>query len=288
LGTILKSQINHHLENIKSKNIYTNHHPYYTGRNNLANFVLVHGAWHGGWCWNEVVRLLRDERHDVQAPDLPGHGNDKTSITKVTLENCVNKVCKIIRTKPEPVILVGHSMGGVVISQAAENEPDRIKTLVYLAAFLVRNGESIKTVLDNIHSSKIAWNKQCVEIQKNGIKERFYDDCPSKYVVLAKSLLCPESTTVLKTSLKLSEGNFGRIPRVYIECLKDKAVSPSLQKMMYKSLPCQKIISMETSHSPFFSRPKILVNHLIKIADSTRTLANTNEGYARKGKFLVG
>jgi pimeloyl-ACP methyl ester carboxylesterase len=112
----------------------------------MSVYVLIHGAWHGGWCWDKVVPLLEKEGHKVEAPDLPGHGNDKTPIPEISLQAYADRVCEVLDAQSEPVILVGHSMGGGVISQAAEYRPEKVKTLVYLAAFLLRNGESLLQV----------------------------------------------------------------------------------------------------------------------------------------------
>ena len=95
----------------------------------MAIFVLIHGGNHGAWCWDRVVPLLEAKGHKVIAPDLPGHGKDKTPIQEVTLQSCVDKVCSVIEAQNEPVILVGHSISGVVISQVAEQIPTKIKTL---------------------------------------------------------------------------------------------------------------------------------------------------------------
>ncbi len=107
----------------------------------MATYVLIHGAWHGAWCWDKVVSLLKMKGHRVEAPDLPGHGKDRTPIGEVSLEAYAEKICKVLDAELEPVILVGHSMGGIAISQAAEYLPDKIETLVYLTAFLLRDGE---------------------------------------------------------------------------------------------------------------------------------------------------
>jgi pimeloyl-ACP methyl ester carboxylesterase len=109
----------------------------------MSTYVLIHGAWHGSWCWDSVVSLLKKEGHTVKVPNLPGHGGDKTPITELSLQAYTDCVCHILDAQSEPVILVGHSMGGVVITQAAEFRPEKIKILVYLAAFLPQNGESL-------------------------------------------------------------------------------------------------------------------------------------------------
>lgn len=93
-------------------------------------------------------------------------------------------------------------------------------------------------------------------------KEILGADCSDEEIEWAKSLLGPEPLAPSVTPVHITAENYNRVPRVYIETLRDRAISPSLQKKMYTALPCQKIISMETSHASFFSAPEELVRHL--------------------------
>ena len=101
-----------------------------------STFVLIHGGCHGAWCWYKVVPALEKKGHSVIAPDLPSHGRDKTPVYAVTFQAYVDTVCDILDAGRNPVVLVGHSMGGGIIKEAAEYRPDKIKTLVYLTALL--------------------------------------------------------------------------------------------------------------------------------------------------------
>jgi len=99
----------------------------------MSTYVLIHGAWHGAWCWKNIIPFLEKNGHKVVAPDLPGHGEDKRPIAEVTLQAYTDRVCQILDEQSEPVILVGHSMGGVVITQTAEYRPEKIKSLYLLS-----------------------------------------------------------------------------------------------------------------------------------------------------------
>ncbi len=236
----------------------------------MSTYLLIHGAWHGGWCWDKVVPIMEKAGHKVEAPDLPGHGEDKTPIQEVSLQAYADIVCRAVDAQPDKVILVGHSMGGIVITQAAEYRPEKIETLVYLTAFLPRNGESLFQLSGGDTEALIGSNLSMAgdgscTVKDEVIKEGFYGDCSSEDVARAKSLLVPQAVASFATPVSTTEEGFGRIPRVYIECLRDKAISPSVQKRMHTALPCRKVISMNTSHSPFFSAPEELAGHLMSL-----------------------
>src|SRR5262245_30012960 len=109
----------------------------------MATFVLVHGAWHGGWCWYKLVALLEARGHRVLAPDLPGHGRDHSLSGPATYRDYVERIAEVLADEAEPVVLVGHSMGGAVVTGAAEAHPEKVAKLVYLAAFLAPSGSTM-------------------------------------------------------------------------------------------------------------------------------------------------
>ncbi len=111
----------------------------------MANYVLVHGGWFGGWCWDKVVPLLQAAGHTVYTPTLTGMGDQAALLTpEVDLDTHVQDVVNLIETNDlQQVILVGHSYSGMVITGAADRVPGRIAHLVYLDAFVPRDGQSI-------------------------------------------------------------------------------------------------------------------------------------------------
>src|SRR5882757_7600779 len=113
----------------------------------MATFIFISGAWHAGWCWERVVPLIEAAGHTAIAPDLLGMGADETPLPEVTLAMWGEQIAALIEEQAEPVFLVGHSRGGVVISDVAERVPDRIISLVYLTAIIAADGESGMTAL---------------------------------------------------------------------------------------------------------------------------------------------
>ena len=237
----------------------------------MSTFVLVHGGFVGGWCWEKVVPLLEGAGHRVEAPDLPGSGNDPTPIPEVSLRGYAERISGVLDAQPEPVVLVGQSSGGLAISQAAEQRPDKVETLVYVGAYLLRDGETLLSAGENDAESLVLANLVMSEdgssatIRENAIKEGLLADCSDEDVERAKSRFEPQALAPIATPVSLTEENYGRIPRVYIETLKDRAISPWLQREMYERLPCQKVISMETGHWPFYSAPEELAGHLTSL-----------------------
>src|SRR5690348_17475941 len=114
----------------------------------MATFVLVHGAWHGGWCWQKVIPFLKDASHEVYAPTLTGLAERASELSPdIGLDTHIQDVVGLITEKNlHGVILVGHSYGGMVITGVVDRAPERIAHLVYLDTFVPRDGESMVDV----------------------------------------------------------------------------------------------------------------------------------------------
>src|SRR5471030_39122 len=154
-----------------------------TNNKNSATIVLVHGAWSDATAWQAVIPVLKAQGHEVIAVNLPGHGSDATSFANISLQSYVDVVKNAIGDRKN-VILVGHSMAGLVISQVAEEIPGQIKELIYLAAYLPKNGESLLSLAQQdagSHTGKylqIDKDHGAAIITKDGIVDVFVADAP--------------------------------------------------------------------------------------------------------------
>lgn len=112
---------------------------------NPGTFVLVHGAWHGGWCWSRVSGPLRRQGHRVITPTLTGLGERSHLLSpRITLDTFVQDIANVLAWEDlDDVVLVGHSFAGLVISGVVDRMPQRIRHLVYLDAFLMDPGQSV-------------------------------------------------------------------------------------------------------------------------------------------------
>lgn len=240
----------------------------------MANFVLVHGSWFGSWCWDKTAPLLRGSGHQVFADDLPGHGRDTTPVALCTLDAYVERVCATVESASGPTVLVGHSMGGIVISGVAERLPKKIFELVYLAAYLLRDGESIRSTHMSVSESGSlvrqnmvpAADWSTVGIREEGLKETFVADGSAEDYLRARELIRPEPTAAFSTGVRVTESRFGSVPRTFIRTTRDRALTPTLQDAMLASTPCRRVMNLETSHCPMLAAPDRLATLLQDVA----------------------
>jgi pimeloyl-ACP methyl ester carboxylesterase len=238
----------------------------------MATFILIHGAWHGGWCWERIAPLLAAEGHRVLAPDLPGMEREPRALGDDPLGEWADFVAGLASRAEAPVILVGHSRGGAVISEVAERVPERIDRLVYLTAFLLEDGQSLADVA-NRHPDigpgpliRPAEDPSRLTVELEPAIPVFYNRMSDDDARAATARLVPEPRAALTTPLKLSAERFGRVPRAYIECTDDRAISLEMQLEMQAVLPCDPVITLDCDHSPFYSAAPELAEALLSLA----------------------
>ena len=235
------------------------------------NYVLVHGAWHGGWCWDKVVPLLEAEGHSVTAVDLPGHGDDTTPLAGLTQAEYGRRVADAVEAAGEPVILAGHSMGGMAITQAAEYVPDKIAALVYVCAFLPGPGGSLMALADGDTAARVLPNLEVDEaagvcsVAKTAQVECFYEECDPEDAAAAMARLTTESLAAFATPVSITDERAGSVRRIYVECVRDHAIGIAKQREMWAARPCERVETIDTDHSPFLSRPEELAAHLLAV-----------------------
>ena len=238
----------------------------------MARFVLIHGAWHGAWCWEAVAAGLRAAGHEVDAIDLPGHGDDATPHEEVTLDRYAERIAYALDASDEPAILAGHSMGGIAITQAAQLRPDRIAKLVYVTAFLPKDGQSLKDLAElpeNPHDTVMP-NAEIVPpdaiLPESVSRSAFFNRTPEEVTEMAVSRLNPQPLPPLVTPVSITAERAGSVERHYIACTDDNAIPIALQRRMVAESPCKTVVDLDADHDPFFSAPAELVDALRAVA----------------------
>jgi pimeloyl-ACP methyl ester carboxylesterase len=236
-------------------------------------YVLVHGACHGAWCWDEVAALLRAKGHHVLTLDLPGHGRRAAEVGRAGVEAYGRAVANAMALEGiSRGIVVGHSMGGLVIPKAAELTPARVAHLVFLAAVVVPDGGTLAgTLMAPAGRAMMAGNAAS---RGNGTFlypaemawARWMGDMPRSdpRVSRAISLLTPQALRpfVERVNLRVFYGM--RVPRTYIRCLQDMAVVPA-RAAERAALLGVKPVDMDCAHDAMLSQPEELARILEKI-----------------------
>ncbi|MDP9077709.1 MAG: alpha/beta fold hydrolase [Bacteroidota bacterium] len=237
----------------------------------METIVVVHGAWSDASAWDAVVPLLQKKGYEVIAVNLPGHGKDTTSFANISLDTYVSAVKSAIGDRKN-VILVGHSFAGIVISQVAEEIPSQIKELVYLAAYLPRNGESLLSLAQQdagSHTGKylqIDKDHGAAIITKDGIVDVFVADAPKGVQDYVIANWKTEPLAPLAASVTLTDANFGSVKKAYIHTANDHAISYAFQQTMVKNSDVKKTVVLNSSHTPFISMPGKLADAIIEVS----------------------
>lgn len=234
--------------------------------------VLVHGAWHSGRCWHEVAELLRTSGNVVTCPDLPGHGSSQFPPKRVTLKQYVAAIVGLLEAAAEPVVLVGHSMAGVAVTAAACLVPHKVRTLVYLCAYLPQPGHSIFELiaLNRGHEPlspielalEFSPDKRSCSIDADRIMPLFYSDLPADAAPRLLSQFGPQGSLPLSSAVQFDQHVFASLDTVYVCCTRDRVIPLHHQRRMLARQPCRTLLQIEADHSPFHSCPRQLADLL--------------------------
>ncbi len=233
--------------------------------------ILVHGAYHGAWCWAPLLGSLNDEGINAHAFDLPGHGIAQGWISDQTMANYIDAIVHNIDEMDEPVTLIGHSMSGAVIAASAEARPDIIERLVFLAAYIPANGE---TVGDLVKADKASFvraeridvaGNDAISLKADTLADAFYSRATAKQLSWAEDRVQLQGFEPFTHTFTLSDNGFGRVPKTAIICTEDRAISPDHQRWMAQRAGCDPIIDLASDHSPFATNTNALAEILIRL-----------------------
>lgn len=225
----------------------------------MATFVLVHGMFHGGWCWDRLKARLERSGHRVIAEDLASCGQDRTPPAEATLARWADDTARAITGAGEPVVLVGHSRGGIVISQTAEAVPDQVAALVYLTALMLPNGMAAFGMPALLGDQDPAAQSPIVPrftedgtamLPPENAEEIFYGNCSPEDRAWAAPQVGAEPLQPVGAPLSLTEARYGRVPRVFVETTLDRTLPIGAQRAMIAHSPPDQVITLEADHMP--------------------------------------
>ena len=242
-------------------------------------FVLVHGAWQAPYAWDSVRADLSKKGNTVIAVELPGHGSDTTAPHLLSLDIYRDKVIDAITKTDSTVILVGHSMAGMVITAVAEKIPEKISKLVYIGAFLPESGQSLTDLASADPESKLgpllipSTDRLTLDVKRDSLIYLFINDGSEAEKQLVLDNYRAEPAIPFTNKVELTKENFGAVDKVYIKTLQDIVISPGLQDRMITAAGIKSVYTVNTSHSAFLAQPHTVSDLLLRIAGNTATVS---------------
>ena len=235
-------------------------------------FVLVHGALADGTVWFKLKPLLEARGNKVVVVNLPGHGKDNTPVSEISYQSYTSAIINSIKAQQEKVILVGHSMAGLLIASVAEQVPDKIEALVFLAAFMPGNGDSVFGLNATDSESQfgsslvVAADNSYATLRHDKIADVFCVECSTEDKALLLLSHKAEPLAPLAEKIRLSEEVYGGIPKYCIITTMDHAVGKDIQrKLAMRSSNVKKIFQIKSGHLPFLSKPHKLLKVLLRV-----------------------
>jgi pimeloyl-ACP methyl ester carboxylesterase len=232
----------------------------------MSTFVLVHGAWHGSWCWKRVRAALQAQGHEVFTPTLTGVADRAHLLSpQVNLETHITDVMNLIRWEElSEVVLCGHSYGGCVISGVADRIPDRIGALVYLDAFLLEDGQSLHSTLpapmreaqhEGVRQTGEGWKVPPISAEAFHVNARDLDWVNRQCTV--------QPLATFEQPLKLT-GEIGRIENVTFILAAGWSPSPFQANFDKARAKGWRTVSMDCGHDVMLDLPEELTRELVK------------------------
>jgi pimeloyl-ACP methyl ester carboxylesterase len=235
----------------------------------MSDYLLIHGAWHAAWCWDGIVAGLARAGHRAVAIDLPGMGADRAPLADASLDSWSQRVVGELERFDTPPILVGHSMGGMVITAAAQKAPQRIAGLVYVCAFLPQEGESLASLIsraeggDSVLEQQVSPDGVASVVPPDAALRAFYGACDPAIARAAAARLTPQPLQPVLDPLPAGNLAAAALRKTYVECTRDGAIPVSLQRFMWARVPGIRVHTLTADHSPFLSTPDGLLQVLL-------------------------
>ncbi|MGB5818736.1 MAG: alpha/beta fold hydrolase [Saonia sp.] len=242
-------------------------------KNSNKTILLVHGAWEGAWSWGETIPFLQKEGHKVIAFDLPGHGDDKTPISEISLQLYADSVRKELDKIAEPVILVAHSFAGYIISKVAEESKEFIEKLVFVASAIPYNNKPAVQIFKEDEGSELlasmifSEDESYATLGRQAVKDVIMTGATDEQVDYALPKLVKQATKPFFEAVETGN-NFNDVPKAYVETTKDRVISLKAQRQAQTATGINEVVTLEDGHVPLVTGPENLGKALNQIAIS--------------------
>jgi pimeloyl-ACP methyl ester carboxylesterase len=209
-------------------------------------------------------------------------GDDRTPVRDVTLDACAARLCEALAGNSEPAIVVGNSMGGIIATQGAARSPERVAALVYVAAFVPQNGQSLLDLTklpegadDQVQANiTIDGDPPVAIMSAEASRQAIYGSCADDVAAWAIARQRPQPVAPFATPVSIPPGVLDGIGRYYVLCKKDRAIPPPLQRRMSAENGCVEVVELDTDHTPHLSMTNELGEALQRFATHALTIAS--------------
>ena len=236
-----------------------------------TTFIFIAGALHTAWSWHRIAPLIEARGMIALTPDLPGMGENRSIATgDATLASWGDHVADLVRKAEAPVILVGHSRGGLVIGEAAERVPDLIAGLIYVSGLIIPPGRTAVEIMgagDPQRGPTPTEDGKAVNIAAEAAIPLFYNRCSDADTTEAVRHLCAEPLAPNVTPATVTAKRWFRVLRGYVETGDDRTLDIARQRAMQATAPCDPVITLDADHSPFLSAAPQFVDALFHMAE---------------------
>lgn len=236
-------------------------------------FVIVHGAFQNAQSWDAVSESLKAKGHTVFNVDLPGRNAQGAEAKAVSIAQYAETVGAIVKSQNQPVTLIGHSFGGITISLVGAAMPEKIKKLVYIAAYVPVSGDSMQSLASGDKDNGFTQKSFVVSpdysfatiLDEDRVRLFINDGKPEQQKVVAESML-REPLGPIATKVEIAQDKFGKIPKAYIRTSMDKTVSPTIQNMLIQRAGIKNVADIQAGHSPQVSQSAKLSDLIASIS----------------------
>lgn len=232
------------------------------------HFVLIHGAWHGGWCWDGVVAELAKAGHTAEAPTMPGH-NPGDNRAGITLDDYAQAIAAVLKRQTQPVVLVGHSSAGFLLQTAAPLAPEKIERLVFHNAFILPEGKSQFDLVppeaaQGMTAAANASPDRCVPVIEDFVRGMLMagESVETQNALIAR--LVPQPLALFTTPVSSRAFNALTIPKSAVFCRDDASLPPGAYLGMAQGLGEFKLVELAGGHETLFTKPAAVAQGLLQ------------------------
>lgn len=240
-------------------------------------FVLIHGAWAASWVWHSLRAVLEDQGYAVITPDMPGNSRNPATPEQINMQGCVAQVQACCAEVSGPLVIVGHSGGGVVATQVAEVMAERVVGVVFIAGMMLPSGLGFAELSDEAQKQHpeaagiwphLQWSadRQSSSVPAQAVCDVFLQDLPREQAMAAAQLFYPQPEGTRALIAEWTPERFGRLPRLYIEARLDNSVVLPVQQRMQQLVPGAEVVSLDTGHVPQVTATVAVADALLSFA----------------------